>query len=214
MKIVIANKRYSSWSMRGWLAVKQSGLPFEEVLIPIHTPEWQRAKTDAALLPSGKVPALLDGDVAVWESLAIIDWLADRVGQDRFWPKGDAARALARSIAAEMHAGFAPLRQHCPMNTGRIYTDFALTPEVERDVARIDTLWRMALDRSVGPFLFGEFGAADMMYAPVVSRFRTYGITPSATASTYCDAVLAHPLVREWYAGADAETWRLDHNEF
>lgn len=214
MKIVIANKRYSSWSMRGWLAVKQSGLPFEQVVIPMDTPEWQRAKADAALLPSGKVPVLLDGDIAVWESLAIIDWLADRVGRDRFWPSDDASRALARSIAAEMHAGFAPLRQHCPMNTGRTYPGFALTPEVERDVARIDALWRKALDRAGGPFLFGDFGAADIMYAPVVTRFRTYGIAPSAESAGYCDRVLAHPFVREWYADADGETWRLDRIEF
>lgn len=217
MKLVIGNKRYSSWSLRGWLAAKQSGLAFDEVVIPMDTPEFAAAKADPACMPSGRVPVLWDGDVAVWESLAIIDWLADRVGRDRFWPEDGAARALARAIAAEMHAGFVELRKACPMNTGRTYPAFALTPEVERDVGRIDALWREAIHGfggEGGPYLFGAFGAADIMYAPVVTRFRTYDVPLSSTAEAYVNAVLDHPFMREWYAGADAEDWRLDRIEF
>ena len=214
MKLVIGNRRYSSWSLRGWLALKQAGLAFDEVVIPMDTAEWARAKTNPALMPSGKVPVVIDGDVAVWESLAIIDWLADRVGRERFWPADDAARALARSMAAEMHAGFAPLRQHCPMNTGRRYPSWPLTPEVERDIGRIDALWREALALSGGPFLFGDFGAADIMYAPVVTRFRTYDIVVSDAAEAYCDSVMAHSFMAAWYAEADTETWRIDRIEF
>ncbi|BBE33851.1 glutathione S-transferase family protein [Sphingosinicella microcystinivorans] len=217
MKLVIGNRRYSSWSLRGWLAAKLADIPFEEVMIPLDTPEFTAAKADASLMPSGTVPVLWDGNVAVWESLAIIDWLADRVGRDVFWPKDNAARALARSIAAEMHAGFANLRRHCPMNTGRTYPSFPLTQEVERDIGRIDALWREALHGfggEGGPFLFGAFGAADIMYAPVVTRFRTYDVLLSDTSAAYVNAVLAHPLMQDWYAGADAEDWRLDRIEY
>lgn len=214
MKIVIGNRRYSSWSLRGWLACKQSGLDFAEVVVPMDTAEWARARTNAALMPSGKVPVVWDGDIVVWESLAIIDWLADRVGRNRYWPDGMAARALARSMSAEMHAGFAALRQHCPMNTGRSYPSFRLTAEVERDIGRIDALWREALLMSDGPYLFGEFGAADIMYAPVVTRFRTYDVIVSDASEAYVTALLAHPFMREWYAGADAEPWRLERIEF
>lgn len=214
MKLVIGNKRYSSWSLRGWLAAKQAGIAFDEVVIPMDTPEFAHAKADAALMPSGKVPVLWDGDTAVWESLAIIEWLADKVGRDRFWPSDEAARALARSIAAEMHAGFVELRKHCPMNTGRTYPAFALTPEVERDIGRIDALWREALQNWGGPFLFGAFGAADIMYAPVVTRFRTYDVMLSETSEAYVNSVLAHPFMQEWYAGAAAEDWRLERIEF
>ncbi len=214
MKIIMGNKRYSSWSLRGWLAMKQSGFDFDEVVVPMDTDEWFSAKKDPDIMPSGKVPVVWDDTIAVWDSLAIIDWLADRVGRDRYWPQDAAARALARSMAAEMHSGFVPLRQHCPMNTVRTYRDFALTPEVAADIARIDALWSRARQTygAGGDFLFGDFGAADIMYAPVVSRIHTYGI--AVANADYVSNVLAQPWMKDWYTAAAAEDWILDRVEF
>ena len=217
LKLVIGNKAYSSWSLRGWLAVKQSGLPFDEAVVPMDGPEFAAAKQDPKLLPSAKVPVLWDGTIAVWDSLAIVEFLADRVGRERYWPVDDAARALARSIAAEMHSGFPDLRRHCPMNVRRRYDGFALTPEVEADVARIDRLWCEARERfgkARGDYLFGEFGGADIMYAPVVTRFATYGVPLSEVAQTYVGAVMAHPWMQEWIEGARSEPWVLERIEF
>ncbi len=179
MRIILGNKRYSSWSLRGWLAVKQTGRPFSEVVMPMDTPEWFEKKQDTNLMPSSKVPTLWDGEVAVWESMAIIDWLADRYGQAAYWPVDGAARAFARSIACEMHAGFTALRTQCPMDVCRTYDGFRLTEETKADVARIAALWTRAREDhgDGGPYLFGAFGAADMMFAPVVMRFRTYRTT-------------------------------------
>lgn len=214
MRIVIGNRRYSSWSLRGWLALKQSGIAFETIVLPMDGVEWAEAKSDPKLLPSGKVPVVWDGMLAVWDSLAIIEWMADRRGRDLFWPADEGRRAFARSMAAEMHAGFASLRAQCPMNTGRAYVDYVLTDEARRDVDRIDMLWQQALAASDGSCLFGSYGAADIMYAPVASRFRTYGIELSAVSATYVAAVMEHPFMHEWYAAADTETWRLPRIEF
>lgn len=217
LKLVIGNKAYSSWSLRGWLAVKQSGLPFEEVVVPMDGPEFAAAKQDPNLLPSAKVPVLWDGPVAVWESLAIVEFLADRVGRERYWPLDDGARALARSIAAEMHSGFAALRRHCPMNVRRRYDGFPLTSDVEADIARIDTLWceaRGRFGKVRGDYLFGEFGGADIMYAPVVARFATYDVRLSDTARAYAEAVMTHPWMRRWIEDAQSESWVLERFEF
>lgn len=215
LRIVVGNKRYSSWSLRGWLAVKQSGLPFEEVFLPMFGDEFEAAKR-AGLLPSGKVPTLWDGEVPVWDSLAIIEYLADRVGRDAYWPFDDAARALARSMAAEMHSGFAPLRQQCGMNLCRRYPGFELSTETKENVARIVALWTEARERfgGSGPYLFGQLGAADIMYAPVVTRFVTYDVALPEAAQAYVETVVAHPWMREWQAGADAETIVLDKYEY
>lgn len=211
LKIVIGNKRYSSWSLRGWLAVKQSGLPFDEVVVPMWTKEHDRLRA-SGLLPSGKLPTLWDGQVPVWDSLAIIEYLADRVGRDAFWPFDDAARALARSIAAEMHSGFAPLRQHCGMILGERYPGFALTPAVEADVARIEALWGEARARfgGAGPYLFGAFGAADIMFAPVVTRFVTYDVPLGDVSRAYVDAMTSNAWMMEWAAGAAEEPWVIE----
>ncbi|MHB9878170.1 glutathione S-transferase family protein [Pacificimonas sp. ICDLI1SI03] len=207
MKIILGNKRYSSWSLRGWLAAKQSGQAFEEMVIPLRTPEWQEKAADPNVMPSGRVPTLWDDGIAVWESSAIIDWLAERHADRHFWPTDEAARAFARSIAAEMHAGFTSLRQQCPMDVLAHYPSYRLTDGTQLDVERIVALWSEARSRfgQNGDFLFGDFGAADMMYAPVVMRFRTYDVKPSGEAQGYMHAVLDHPWLVEWCAAAAEE---------
>ncbi|RYH10033.1 MAG: glutathione S-transferase family protein [Alphaproteobacteria bacterium] len=210
LKIYIGNKVYSSWSLRGWLAVKQSGLPFDEEVVSLYGEEWeQRRQTPEFAASNGKVPVLWDGDSAVWESLAIIDHLADKVGRDRFWPADAAARALARSIASEMHAGYSALRSQHTMNLRHVYPPEPLTPEVATDVHRITSLWDQAKRQygQGGDYLFGAFGAADIMFAPVVTRFRTYAIPLPVFASDYCEAVRAHPFMVEWAEGAALENW-------
>ena len=213
LKLIIGNRTYSSWSLRGWLAAKQSGLPFETEVIPMDTPDWNSGAAKG-LLPSGKVPVLWDGGIAVWDSLAIIDWLADRVGGGPYWPKDGAARALARSIAAEMHSGFGALRSACAMNLQRDYPDYTPPPEVLADVARIDTLWSLARSHfgQGGPYLFGAFGAADIMYAPVVTRFKTFGLPTGETSAAYVQAMRAHPWMVEWTAAARAETYPFNRD--
>ncbi len=215
LKIIVGNKRYSSWSLRGWLAVKHSGLPHDERMIPMWTPEYDAAKAEG-LLPSGKVPTLWDGsDVVVWDSLAITDYLADKVGGDRFWPADPAARAFARAISAEMHSSFSALRQQCGMNLGRHYPDFAVSAETQADIDRIVALWTEARTRfgAGGDYLFGAFGAADIMYSAVVTRFVTYDIKLPPVAQAYVAAMAAHPFMREWKAAADVEGIILDKYE-
>lgn len=217
MKLIIGNKAYSSWSLRGWLAAKHSGLAFDELVVPLYDDNWAERRKAAEFAPSnGKVPILWDGDIAVWESLAIIDYLDEKTAGERgFWPDTMAARALARSMAAEMHAGFVPLRQHHSMNLRRTYPSAPLLPEVEADVARICTLWADARARfgAGGDFLFGAWSAADMMFAPVVTRLLTYAIPLPADAAAYCAAVMAHPHLVEWVAAAQDETWVIDKFE-
>ena len=216
MKLVIGNRNYSSWSLRGWLAVKQSGLSFEEVRVPLYGEAWDAPKLDRALFqPSGgKVPVLWDGEVVVWDSLAIMEYLADKVGRDRYWPKHDAARAMARSMVAEMHSSYTSLRNECPMNIRRkVAVD--LSEAARRDVVRILGLWAEARARHArgGPFLFGAFGAVDICYAPIVSRFITYGVTVPGFAEAYMQAVWEHDWMQQWVEGALAEEWIIPHFE-
>ncbi|MFC3173235.1 glutathione S-transferase family protein [Novosphingobium bradum] len=217
MKLIIGNKNYSSWSLRGWLAVRQSGLHFEELTIPLYGEKWDQAKRETGeIAPShGRVPVLWDGDAVVWDSLAILDYLADRVGRDRFWPKPDDARAMARSMVAEMHAGYQALRAECPMNIRRRVAEHSLSQEARADVVRILTLWAEARARfgHGGPFLFGTFCAADIFYAPVVSRFLTYGVRVPGFAEAYMQAVWEHDWMGAWIAAAEAEQWRLEQYE-
>ena len=217
IKLIIGNKNYSSWSLRGWLAVKQSGLPFEEIMVPLFGEDWderKRAMEDIAP-SSGRVPVLWDGGAVVWDSLAIIDYLADKVGRDRFWPKADDARAMARSMVAEMHSGFTALRTSCPMNVRRRFDDFTLDEPARRDVVRILTLWAEARARfgRGGPFLFGTFCAADIFFAPVVSRFMTYGVPVPGFAMTYMQAVWEHEWLQAWVEAAEAEEWTIAQYE-
>ncbi|MBN9469624.1 MAG: glutathione S-transferase family protein [Bosea sp.] len=217
MKLVIANKTYSSWSLRPWLLLTELGIPFEEVLIPFgqtfDDPEWKRAIS--AFTPAGKVPALLDGEIQVWETLAIMDHVAELRPELPVWPRERAARAMARSIAAEMHAGFAALRGACPMNLGRGFHARDRGPSVAADVARITAIWRDARARfgEGGPFLFGAFGAADAMFAPVVARFAGYGIGLDPVSAAYAEAVQATRGYKSWRTAALAEPWIIEEDE-
>jgi glutathione S-transferase len=212
IKLIIGNKAYSSWSLRGWLAVKQSGLHFAEMTVPLYEGDWAGRKRQVDLAPSsGKVPILWDGDAVVWESLAIIDYLADKVGRDRYWPKDEVARGMARSMAAEMHSGYTALRRECPMNTRRTLTDVTVSEETRADAIRILQNWAEARSRfgTEGPYLFGTFSAADIMFAPVVARFVTYGFTLPGFAQGYAETMMAHPWMEEWYAAAAEEPWTI-----
>ncbi|MCB2067048.1 MAG: glutathione S-transferase family protein [Erythrobacter sp.] len=216
MKLIIGNKNYSSWSLRGWLAAKQSGLHFEELTVHIDGDDWQAMRQQQGeFRPSaGKVPVLWDGDTVVWDSLAIMEYLADKVGRDRFWPKDDAARGMARAMVAEMHSSYLPLRRNCPMNIrARVPVD--LTDECKADIVRILGLWAEARARfgKGGPFLFGTFSAADVFYAPIVSRFITYGIGVPGFAQAYMEALWSHEWMQQWVEGALAEEWHISQFE-
>jgi glutathione S-transferase len=217
MKLVIANKNHSSWSLRPWLLLTEFGVPFEEVLIPFgqtfDDPEWKRVIS--AFTPAGKVPALIDGEIKVWESLAIMDHVADIRPDLAIWPRDPAARAMARSISAEMHAGFQALRNACPMNLAWVHPMRDRGPKVAADVARISAIWREARERfgGGGPFLFGAFTAADAMFAPVTARFTGYGIAPDAVSIAYCEAVQATQGFQSWRVGAFAEPWIIAEDE-
>jgi len=210
MKIIIGNKAYSSWSLRGWLACKQSGLPFEESVVPLYDGAWVERRASEDLAPSsGRVPILWDGDTVVWDSLAILEHLNEKTGNARFWPADPAGRAMARSIASEMHSSYAALRTECGMNLRRTFPTPDLTDQAKADIARIQRLWAQARARfgGTGDFLFGDFGAADIMFAPVCTRFVTYGIPVSRFAERYIDAVTAHPFMQDWIAAAHDEEW-------
>jgi glutathione S-transferase len=213
LKLVIGNKNYSSWSFRPWIAMKVADLVFEEEVISLDAKDF-KARVNK-ISGAGKVPALTDGEVQVWESLAILEYLAEKFRDARFWPADSAARAQARAIAAEMHAGFVALRRHLPMNMRRPVRPHELTPEVRANVARIDAMWTDCRARfgAGGPFLFGAFGAADAMYAPVVSRFHTYGVEVGPVARAYIAAVMALPAWSEWRAAALKEPWVLAEDE-
>jgi glutathione S-transferase len=209
-RLVIGNKNLSSWSLRPWLVMKQFGLPFGEINVKLRQPDTR--SQIAAYSPAGKVPALIDGDLVVWDSLAIIEYLADRHPSLKIWPAGAAARAIARSAAAEMHSGFLPLREHCPMDfLGRAPRDDLPEP-VAANVRRIVGLWSDCRARfgGSGSYLFSSFSAADAMYAPVASRFRTYlpdlaRYGDDGTAAAYVETVLALPAIGEWAEGAKLE---------
>lgn len=214
MKLILGNKNYSSWSLRGWLAAKQSGLHFEEIMVPLYGEDWDRQKkqTEEIAPSSGKVPVLWDGDAVVWDSLAIIEYLADKVGREQFWPKADDARAMARSMVAEMHSSYQALRSECPMSIRRQVEGWEISEAARADIVRILTLWAEARARfgKGGPFLFGTFSAADIIYAPVVSRFITYRIGVPGFALAYMEAVWEHEWLQAWVAAAENEEWVIE----
>ena len=209
LTLAIGNKNYSSWSLRPWLVLRQAGIPFEEVRIPLYCPG-----SDAALAkwsPSGKVPALHDGAVTVWDSLAICETLAERFPEKRLWPVDAAARATARAVSAEMHAGFAALRTHMSMNIRARRPGRGRTPECLADIGRIVAIWTTCRTRygADGAFLFGDFSIADAMYAQVVLRFQTYGVALNGAAKSYAETILALPALQDWVADAIAESERI-----
>jgi glutathione S-transferase len=211
LTLIIGNKNYSSWSLRPWIAMKVAGVPFEEELIPFDSSGFKHRV--GVLSGTGKVPLLIDGEIRIWESLAILEYLAERFPNAAIWPKHTAARAHARAIANEMHAGFLPLRGHLPMNIARPVIARALTPEVDANVRRVETIFANCLHRSGGPFLFGAFSAADAMYVPVLSRLYTYNVPISAETNAYMRAVMALPAWKEWCDAARKETWVFAEDE-
>ncbi len=218
MKLFIGNKAYSSWSLRGWLAAKHSGLPFEEFTVPLYDKDWDQRREGDEFAPSGgKVPILWDGDdIVVWDSLAIIDYLDEKTGGTRgYWPTALPARAMARSMAAEMHSSYAALRKNHSMNIRRIYDARPLLPEVQADVTRIMQLWAEARARfgGDGEFLFGAWSAVDMMFAPAITRFITYSIPVPRFALPYIQSVISYPPMQEWIGGAQAEDWVIEQFE-
>lgn len=209
LKLAIANKNYSSWSLRAWLVLERTRAPFEELIIPLRQPD-----SEAEILkrsPSGRLPTLLDGAVVVWDSLAIAEYLAERFPSARLWPAEAVARATARSVCAEMHSGFTALRQTLPMNIRRRRPGGFDAPSVAHDIARITKVWldlRHAFG-SGGPFLFREWGIADAFFTPIAARFRTYGVPLPPDAAAYRDALLGWPAFRRWEQEAEREPWTI-----
>ena len=214
LKLVIGNKNYSSWSMRPWLALRANNIAFEEIFIPLYTGAADKQRI-LDVTRSGKVPALVDGDITVWDSLAIIEYLAERFPQARLWPEERADRAHARSISAEMHSGFMALRNECPMNLHRPIKPVALSDDARGNIARIQQIWSECRQRhgKSGPFLFGSFGGADAMFAPVVYRFHTYAIEVTPDVADYMKTMLAQPAVAEWTRAGLAETLVIERAE-
>jgi glutathione S-transferase len=215
LTLVIGNKNYSSWSMRPWLALRASNIPFEEVFIPLYTDNPADKQRILSFSRAGKVPSLVDGDITVWDSLAIIEYLAERFPQAKLWPEDRAMRSHARSISAEMHSGFVALRNECGMNLHRPVGAIALSADAKANVARVEEIWRDCRQRygKGGPFLFGALTGADAMYAPVVHRFRTYAIEVGPEANAYMETMMALPAFREWTEAGLAETLRIEKFE-
>ncbi len=217
LTLILGNKNYSSWSLRPWIAMKVASIAFDEKVIPLYEPG--SAEQVLKYSPAGKVPVLIDNDVPVWESLAILEYLAEKFPDAGLWPRDSRARAHARVVANEMHGGFQALRKNCPMNMWLPPKHRPQADEVMENVRRIDTLWSDCRARfgqnskNPGDFLFGAFGAADAMYSPVVSRLHGYGLPVGDTSRAYMDAMMALPAWQAWLADAHKEPWVMQHNE-
>ncbi|MEX2615627.1 MAG: glutathione S-transferase [Alphaproteobacteria bacterium] len=216
--LILGNKVYSSWSLRGWLLMRPFGIPFDQKVIELHSADFARFREETP--PALTVPTLLSREggetLTVWDSLSIAEFLHERHPDAGIWPKDPAARAAARSLCAEMHSGYRPLRSTMPMNMRRQYRTFTPDAEAKADIARIALLWRWAKERwgDGGPYLFGDaFTAAEAFYAPVASRLRTYGVKLDDVSQAYADAVLAHPATAEFFDDAMQEIWVSEKNE-
>ena len=211
--LIIGNRNYSSWSLRAWLVLKKTGAEFEETVIPLGQPDSR--EQILRFSPSGLGPVLLHGERTVWETLAIMETLAELFPDARLWPKDPEARAMARAISAEMHAGFTELRRNMPMNIRASYPGAGMTEAVQRDINRIESIWRDCRKRfgSGGSMLFGSFTIADAMFAPVATRFTTYGVKLGETAAAYVKALAAYPAMGEWTVAAGNEPWIIPASE-
>jgi len=211
MQLIVANKRYSSWSMRPWVLLKHFGIAFEECNVWLAQPDSREQILRYS--PTGKVPCLIDNGITVWDSLSICEYLAESYPHLPLWPAAREARAHARSICAEMHSGFGALRNSMFMNVGAHWPGAAASPETLADVRRIEAIWEDCLARHDGPFLFGDFTIADAFYAPVVMRFATFEPALSAHAQAYADRIREVPAVQAWVAGGKGETQRVAYYE-
>jgi glutathione S-transferase len=213
LTLVIGNKNYSSWSLRPWLALKKTGAAFEEIVVPLDRPE-SRAEIFKHS-PSGFVPTLKDDELTIWDSLAICEYLAEKFPDAGLWPQDPSARAIARSVSAEMHSGFSALRNNMPMNVRGNAPGKGRAPGVQDDVNRISAIWRDCRTRfgTSGPYLFGSFTIADAMYGPVVSRFVTYQVELDADAKAYVNTMWADPAMAAWVEGARREPWVIEKSE-
>lgn len=213
IQLIIGNKNYSSWSLRPWILLKHFRIPFDEIFVPLYEGDFKKKLLKYS--PNGKVPALVHGDVRVWESVAICEYAADLYPKKTLWPLKKADRAWARSISHEMHAGFFKLRKNMPMNIRGSYPGKGMTPEVEQDIARVVAIWTECRTKfkKKGPFLFGHFTVADAMFAPVVTRFRTYGVATDGLAADYVKTMLELPAFKEWEAAGIKEPWVIKASE-
>ncbi len=210
--LVIGNKNYSSWSLRPWLMLRHFQISFKEILIPLAQPDSKQKILSYS--PAGKVPILIHNELVVWESIAIGEYLADLFPGKNLWPAHKQARAVARAISAEMHAGFLNLRKACPMNIKQDKPLEQMTPEIEKDVRRITNLWEDCRKRfgKNRKFLFGDFSIADAMFGPIIWRFNSYGIKTTGGAKDYFEAMLNLPAMKEWKEAALKETWVIEHH--
>jgi glutathione S-transferase len=213
LQLVIGNKNYSSWSLRPWLAMTEAGIKFQEILLPLDTPRFAREIRKHSR--AARVPVLHHGSLTIWDSLAILEYIAELYPAKNLWPKSRAARAHARSICAEMHSGFHALRNACPMNLRRPSRPIAMKDAIKGEVARIETIWRTSRQSygKGGPFLFGKFSNADAMYAPVVTRFDTYAIPVSKDTRSYMDTILSLSSLQTWKEAALKEKWVIPNDE-
>lgn len=210
LQLVIGNKTYSSWSMRPWLVLKHFEIPFEEILVKLDQPDTRQEILKYS--PSAKVPALIDDGFLVWESMAIIDYLAEKFPDKKIYPDEMKSRTRMRSLCLEMHSGFAAMREHLSFHAKKHFPNFD-TSKAQKDIERVKEIWSECLENSKGPFLFGEFGAIDAMFAPVVGRFKTYDVSLKGPLLEYSNKVMILPAVREWYTGALQENFIAEDHE-